>query len=155
MGVISLGQLVYKTKTTSNSLNPDFNEEIVFELNKLSPSNLIIELFDEDITRDDCLGVASIDVLPIKRQLKQERQTIPLTNCRSGEITYSVEFVPVVKDVFFEVSSEGKSKHQNLIDTKEEKSEEKSELLLRLSDLGKILKLLIKVILTSSKRTSY
>merc|ERR1719419_1415967 len=135
-GVISLGQLVYKTKTISNSLNPDFNEEIVFELNELSPSNLIIELFDEDITRDDCLGVASIDVLPIKRQLKQKRQTILLTNCKSGEITYSVEFVPVVKDVFSEASSEGESKHQNSKDTKKEKSEEKSELLLRLSDLG-------------------
>jgi len=104
--VVSLGQIVFKTETISNNLNPEFEHEMVFQINRSSPSSINIELFDEDITRDDCLGNTMVDIIPIKKQGKVSKETKRLSNCKSGTIMYSAEFIPEVEEQFTDSSIE-------------------------------------------------
>eukprot|EP00090_Calanus_glacialis_P004152 TRINITY_DN1306_c0_g1_i7.p1 TRINITY_DN1306_c0_g1~~TRINITY_DN1306_c0_g1_i7.p1 ORF type:complete len:2919 (-),score=679.49 TRINITY_DN1306_c0_g1_i7:1730-9988(-) len=137
--LVTLGQTVCKTQTVTNNLNPEFEQEMVFQINNASPSSLNIELFDEDITRDDCLGNTSIDVLPSKKHGKLVRQSKFLSNSKTGEIIYSIEFIPEVKDTFCDSTVESCLKEPRRlkpVDRVEKDNEDKSGLLLRMSDLG-------------------
>eukprot|EP00092_Neocalanus_flemingeri_P079432 GFUD01098953.1.p1 GENE.GFUD01098953.1~~GFUD01098953.1.p1 ORF type:complete len:2477 (-),score=634.93 GFUD01098953.1:598-7686(-) len=137
--VISLGQIIFKTETISNNLNPEFEQEMVFQINATSPSAINIELFDEDITRDECLGNTAIDIMPIKKQGKISNQTKVLSNCKSGEIIYSAEFIPEAKDIFTDSSidiSQKAPRKPKPVDGAKGGNEEENMLLLRMSDLG-------------------
>jgi len=137
--VVTLGQTVCKTETIANNLNPEFEQEMIFQINKSSPSALNIELFDENITRDGCLGNTAVEILPIKTRGKLVKQTKDLSNSKTGKINYSIEFIPEVNDIFcdanIECSLEGARKLKPVNKT-EKDTGNKSELLMRMSDLG-------------------
>lgn len=65
---IRIGLEVQQTKTIRKSLNPVWNEELHWHARycTLREAPLLLEVFDEDqITTDDSLGVAQLDLLPI------------------------------------------------------------------------------------------
>ncbi|KAA0196018.1 E3 ubiquitin-protein ligase Nedd-4 [Fasciolopsis buskii] len=55
-----------QTRTVKRSLNPVWNEEIIFRVNPFE-NRLVFELFDENrITRDDFLGVVSLPLAQLE-----------------------------------------------------------------------------------------
>ena len=137
--VVTLGQTVYKTKTITNNLNPEFEQKMEFDINETSPSSLNIEIFDEDITRDDCLGNTAIDITLVKKERNLINQLRNLSNSKSGKICYSIEFIPEVKDEFCDSNaacSQIVPRKLKPIQEIKHDNENKDALLLRMSDLG-------------------
>ena len=62
-------------------------------MGRLSPRQLCVEIFDEDIGKDSAIGNISLDTSAIMRSSAVER-TVKLDNCKSGELVYSAFFEP-------------------------------------------------------------
>ena len=62
-------------------------------MGRLSPRQLCVEIFDEDIGKDSAIGNISLDTSAIIRSSAVER-TVKLDNCKSGELVYSAFFEP-------------------------------------------------------------
>merc|ERR1712226_324735 len=99
---LTLGKQKAKSLTVTNNYNPEWNFISTFDVNRKTSENIIIEVFDEDLGKDDALGSTFLDVTSIQKQKHLIHQWISLENCKSGEILLSAEFVPI-----------GTSKEQN------------------------------------------
>ncbi|KAJ8271984.1 hypothetical protein COCON_G00108430 [Conger conger] len=55
------GKTVYKSKVISKNLNPTWNESFSLPLRSLE-ENLQVKVYDRDLTKDDFMGAASIDL---------------------------------------------------------------------------------------------
>ena len=62
-------------------------------MGRLSPRQLCVEIFDEDIGKDSPIGNITLDTTAIVRSSAVER-TVKLDNCKSGELVYSAFFEP-------------------------------------------------------------
>ena len=62
-------------------------------MGRLSPRQLCVEIFDEDIGKDSPIGNITLDTSAIIRSSAVER-TVKLDNCKSGELVYSAFFEP-------------------------------------------------------------
>ena len=62
-------------------------------MGRLSPRQLCVEIFDDDIGKDSAIGNISLDTSAIIRSSAVER-TVKLDNCKSGELVYSAFFEP-------------------------------------------------------------
>jgi len=91
--VISFGSQVSRTETINNDLNPTWNHEVTFKVDEMAPSHINIEFYDEDITKDDCLGNTSIEVAKIKVLGGVSNSAQKLSNCKSGDIIYSARYI--------------------------------------------------------------
>merc|ERR1712126_91923 len=58
--VISFGSQTQRTKTINNNLNPTWQHQVIFEVDKKSPSNINIDLFDDDYGKDQPIGKTSL-----------------------------------------------------------------------------------------------
>merc|ERR1712126_487139 len=58
--VINLGSQTQKTKTINNNLNPTWQHQVIFEVDEKSPSNINIDLFDDDYGKDQPIGKTSL-----------------------------------------------------------------------------------------------
>merc|ERR1712142_965895 len=137
--VVTLGQTVFKTQTFPNNLNPDFEQKMEFEINKTSLGSLNIEIFDEDITRDGCLGNTTIEISTIKMDKKIVNQSRNLSNSKTGKIIYSMHFISEVSDVFSDKDVEGSHKEVRKlksVKTVDNRNEDKGDLVSRMSALG-------------------
>merc|ERR1712002_1419677 len=90
---LKLGKQKAKSSTVKNNYNPEWNFKSEFDVDKNTKENIMIEVFDEDLGKDDSLGSTSIDVTSIQKQI--QKLWIPLNNCKSGEIFFSAEFIPL------------------------------------------------------------
>ena len=88
--MITLGQTKAKTKTIKNNLNPVWNYST--ELYLMKTEKLLLEIFDDDIGKDDPLGTVTIDLDHELRGGKVTRKWFPLDKCKSGEISVSLAF---------------------------------------------------------------
>ena len=62
-------------------------------MGRLSPRQLCVEIFDDDIGKDSPIGNITLDTSAIVRSSAVER-TVKLDNCKSGELVYSAFFEP-------------------------------------------------------------
>merc|ERR1711915_81692 len=69
-----------------------------------TPKNLLIEVYDEDIGKDDFMGQVSMDIDELVHKQNLTDQWIPLSNCKSGEILVSVETAPKTQEELEKVS---------------------------------------------------
>merc|ERR1712025_1360973 len=53
-----------------------------------------ISVFDDDIGKDDALGMKVLDIAAIQVYQQLKSQWIPLESCKSGEVLISAEFTP-------------------------------------------------------------
>merc|ERR1712013_901767 len=53
-----------------------------------------ISVFDDDIGKDDALGMKVLDIAAIQEYQQLKSQWIPLESCKSGEVLISAEFTP-------------------------------------------------------------
>ena len=90
--VITLGQTKAKTKTINNNLNPVWNHSTRLYL--IKTERLVLEVFDDDIGKDDPLGTVSLDLQEVLSGVKVSRRWFPLEKCKSGEICVSLTFEP-------------------------------------------------------------
>merc|ERR1711970_894342 len=95
---ITFGKQKAKSKTVKNNHNPEWNFNATFEVDQNTSETIRIEVFDEDLGKDDTLGHKVMDINSVVKQNKLLNQWIPLDNCKSGEIFLSAEFIPL-KDI--------------------------------------------------------
>merc|ERR1711913_243574 len=88
------GKQKTKSDTVKNNLNPEWNFKEIFEIDPHSPQELLVEVFDEDIGKDDFLGKVTIDLKHILHNRLSESTWVALESCTSGEVLLSAEFVP-------------------------------------------------------------
>merc|ERR1719278_2229211 len=91
--VITFGSQCSRTKTIRDNLNPMWEHEVTFQVDERAPSHINIELFDENITRQDCLGNTSVEVAKIKMSGSLSEAGQGLSNCKSGNISFSAKYV--------------------------------------------------------------
>merc|ERR1712106_867624 len=84
-----------KSKTIKNNYNPEWNFTANFEITNETTEGITIEVFDEDIGKDDSLGSMILDLSAVQEYQQFVNQWIPLGKCKSGEVMLSAEFVPL------------------------------------------------------------
>merc|ERR1711874_486317 len=92
---ITFGKQKAKSKTVNNNHNPEWNFNATFEVDQNTTETIRIEVFDEDLGKDDTLGHKVMDINSVVKQKKLLNQWVPLDNCKSGEILLSAEFIPI------------------------------------------------------------
>ena len=91
--VVEYGSNKYRSKTVKNNLNPIFEFGVSFIIDKNSSDEININLFDEDIGKDDALGFAVLNVGELIRQ-NADIRVVELMNVKSGELCISTFFSP-------------------------------------------------------------
>merc|ERR1711936_315558 len=91
---LTLGKQETKSATVKNNHNPEWNLKATFTVDQNTNEKLTIAVFDEDLGKDDSLGIATLDLSSIQNCRKLENEWIPLEKCKSGEILLSAEFIP-------------------------------------------------------------
>merc|ERR1712106_320884 len=84
-----------KSKTIKNNHNPEWDFTAKFDIKKEVTEGITISVFDDDIGKDDTLGVKTLDIDAIIKSQHIKNQWIQLEKCKSGEILISAEFVPL------------------------------------------------------------
>merc|ERR1712173_307816 len=92
---ITLGKQKAKSKTVKNNHNPEWNFDATFEVDQNTPETMRVDVFDEDLGKDDILGHKVLDISTVLEKKKLQNEWIPLDNCKSGEILLSAEFIPI------------------------------------------------------------
>merc|ERR1712090_31236 len=65
-----------------------------FDVQKESAEGVKISVFDDDIGKDDALGMKVLDIAAVQEYQQLKSQWIPLESCKSGEVLISAEFTP-------------------------------------------------------------
>merc|ERR1712089_87392 len=95
--VINFGSQTQRTKTINNNLNPTWQHQVIFEVDERSPSNINIDLFDDDYGKDQPIGKTSLSLEDIKKKGTIANQSQKLSDCKTGEITFSAKYVDLSK----------------------------------------------------------
>ena len=85
-----------KSPTVNNDHNPVWHFTSSFKIDP-SDKEVSIEVFDDDLGKDDFLGKAIIDVQSIINAKEFVNKQIPLEDCKTGELLISAKFVPLKK----------------------------------------------------------
>jgi len=93
--VLTHGQQKEKSATVNNNHNPVWHITGLFDVHEQSPNQIIIEIFDDDIGKDDFLGQVVINIKEIFEAKEMLNQWTPLTKCKSGEILISAKYIPI------------------------------------------------------------
>merc|ERR1711962_1928658 len=101
--VINFGSQTQRTKTINNNLNPTWQHQVIFEVDEKSPSNINIDLFDDDYGKDQPLGKTYLSLEDIKKKGKIANQSQKLSDCNTGEITFSAKYVDSTKETESEI----------------------------------------------------
>merc|ERR1719192_565489 len=124
--VITFGSQCSRTKTIRDNLNPMWEHEVTFQVDERAPSHINIELFDENITRQDCLGNTSIEVAKIKMSGSLSEAGQGLSNCKSGDISFSAKYVTKMR-----IPQSSRS-----VEEDEDVDEDDEEILKKMDNLG-------------------
>merc|ERR1712106_1018955 len=92
---ITLGKQKAKSSTVKNNHNPEWNLKATFGVDQNITEGINIEVFDDDLGKDDSLGSTFIDISKVQEHHQFLNQWIPLEKCKSGEVFLSVEFIPL------------------------------------------------------------
>ena len=85
-----------KSPTVNNDHNPVWHFTSSFKIDP-SDKEVSIEVFDDDLGKDNFLGKAIIDVQSIINAKEFVNKQIPLEDCKRGELLISAKFVPLKK----------------------------------------------------------
>merc|ERR1712121_353849 len=77
-----------------NNYNPEWEFTAKFNIKKEVTEGIKISVFDDDIGKDDALGMKVLDIAVIQEYQQLKSQWIPLESCKSGEVLISAEFTP-------------------------------------------------------------
>jgi len=95
--VITFGDQKEKSATVNNNHNPVWQITANFDVTESSPTEVAVEVYDDDIGKDDFLGRAIIDIHELLKEGEYYNKWVPLSKCKSGEILVSAKLVPLKK----------------------------------------------------------
>ena len=88
------GSQTSKSKKVKNTLNPVWKHEVTFDLNRTSPKEIEISLMDwERFGKDEPMGKLILPVEIAVKTSQKENCWMDLTECKSGQILISTEFI--------------------------------------------------------------
>jgi hypothetical protein len=90
--VLEHGESCYRTKTVTNTTEPEWNHEIIIHSRDVSPFPLSLYLYHEDVSQLDHLGSAVISFDDVIMSKGKKEEWIELTDGNCGEILISVEY---------------------------------------------------------------
>jgi Ca2+-dependent lipid-binding protein len=93
--LVTIGTQEFKSKTIKNNQNPEWNFDLTSKITKETADTALIEVFDQDIGKDDKLGVTEIDLKDIVESKNITNKWIPLQQCPSGQILISAKYSPI------------------------------------------------------------
>ena len=91
---ITYGKGILKTKTVNNTYEPEWSYMTKLNVTEQNPEYVILELFDDNIGKDDKLGNTSLNIKDLIKKQSVRDQWIALDNCKSGEILISYGNLP-------------------------------------------------------------
>jgi len=99
--LLKLGESKKMSKPVKNNHDPEWNFNAKFDIGVNTPKHIILEVYDDDLGKDDLLGTANIELRQIFENHHFPNQWFPLQNCKSGEILLSASFTPnnMVNDI--------------------------------------------------------
>merc|ERR1712121_571692 len=124
---LTMGAQKAKSKTVKNNHNPEWNFPATFDIGKETSEVLNIEVFDEDIGKDDSLGSTSLEIRTIMEEYVNTIKWIPLKNCKSGEVLLSAEFIPESKIEQQVPQESSKNEGESVSSTTEKYEDNKTE----------------------------
>merc|ERR1711874_262889 len=92
--ILNIGKEKFKSSTVKNNHNPEWNYNMKFDINAETPDEVTLEVFDEDIGKDDALGQTTLSLREVVNHKKLVNKWIKLQQCKSGEVLFSAEYVP-------------------------------------------------------------
>jgi len=96
--VVTYGNDKIRTNTVKNNLNPEWKFEADIPIDPNGPSNLTIEVFDDDYHdkpgKDKSLGVADINIPSLMNNTVLRDAWIPLDGSKKGQIQVTADFTP-------------------------------------------------------------
>jgi len=85
----------FKSKTIDNNQNPVWHFTSTFKISNDDPDkNVLVQLYDDDIGKDDFLGEHSLNIQEVIRSGNMINKTVDLQKCKTGNLVYSYKFVP-------------------------------------------------------------
>ena len=91
--LITLGNAKAKTKTVSNNQSPVWDSLLRVGVDNPDAKDVILlEVFDDDIGKDDALGFVKIPIKDIYQGFDESKKWYSLEKCKSGEICVSISF---------------------------------------------------------------
>jgi Ca2+-dependent lipid-binding protein len=94
---ITLGDQIHKSHTVKNNQNPEWNYNAKLNISKDSPDSILVEVFDEDVGKDDAMGIIQVDLQDIVESKKLVNKWVLLEQCKSGQVLISAEYMPAEK----------------------------------------------------------
>uniref|UniRef100_A0A8C1ZZ11 Extended synaptotagmin-like protein 1b n=1 Tax=Cyprinus carpio TaxID=7962 RepID=A0A8C1ZZ11_CYPCA len=92
---IHIGDKIFKSHVIKENLNPTWNEMYELVLTSRSPSDVLVEVFDKDMDKDDFLGRVKISLQEIiQSQLTDE--WFSLNDAKHGRVHMILEWLPTV-----------------------------------------------------------
>jgi Ca2+-dependent lipid-binding protein len=92
--IMKFGTDETKSKVIKNNLNPEWQLQTKYLMDKNSPKTLDIKVFDDDFGKTTPMGEVTLDIATIRNKVQQMNQWLPLNNCKSGEILVSTQYTP-------------------------------------------------------------
>merc|ERR1711970_1483762 len=158
--IMTYGDQKAKSKTIKNNYNPEWEFTAKFNVQKESAEGIKISVFDDDIGKDDALGMKVLDIAAVQEYQQLKSQWIPLESCKSGEVLISAEFTPQAIVDKGEKSIDVKSTEVQKKDTVKPESEDTSKKIIEKIEVEETSQTKIKkekdldVLLTSSPASS-
>uniref|UniRef100_A0A3Q3CC44 Extended synaptotagmin-like protein 3 n=1 Tax=Haplochromis burtoni TaxID=8153 RepID=A0A3Q3CC44_HAPBU len=94
---LRVGNIHFKSKTVKKNLHPRWNEVYEFVVHEAPGQELEVELYDEDVDKDDFLGRYVLDLGEVKRE-KQMDQWFPLEDVPHGEVHLKLQWFSLQTD---------------------------------------------------------
>ena len=89
--VVNHGQEKFKSSIVKNSQNPEWKYDFKLYINRETPDEVTLEVYDADVGKDDALGRATISLREIITD-KIKNKWIKLEETKSGEVLFSAEY---------------------------------------------------------------
>ena len=91
--LVTLGDVKAKTKTVSNNQSPVWDSLLRVGVDNPDARDVILlEVFDDDVGKDDALGFVKIPIKDVYQGVDLSQKWYPLEKCKSGEICVSISF---------------------------------------------------------------
>ncbi|XP_041438434.1 extended synaptotagmin-1 isoform X1 [Xenopus laevis] len=95
--VISSGGKKVRTRVVDNNLNPCWNQAFEILVTDVPGQDIVFEVFDKDVDKDDFLGSCKISVKDAVKQ-KFINEWLPLEKVKSGKLHVKLECLSLVAD---------------------------------------------------------
>ena len=92
--LLKLGEVKRMSKPVKNNHDPEWNFNATFDIDRNAPKHIMLEVYDDDLGKDDLLGTANIELRQILETDNFATHWYPLQNCKSGEVLLSANFTP-------------------------------------------------------------